>query len=355
MARTTPIYQQHVALGAQMVVFAGWEMPVQYTGILEEHLAVRHGAGMFDVSHYGAIFVAGTDALSYLQKLLTNDMRPLLDKQTVYAPMCTSSGGVIEDCTVYPWQGGFLCVLNPLNQDKAFNHMQVLAEGDVTLTDKSTLLAQISLQGPTAKEVLRKLKTHTSLLYMKPNRCGDYLLAGIPTLAATTGFTGERGYDLIVPALYAASMWSALRQAGAVPCGLGARDTLRLEAGLPLYGHELSESITPVEAGLQPYIRLDKEDFVGKQALVDLWDTSKRILVGIRAAEQTLFRNGDIVCNDGEACGVVTSGCLSPSTGGGIAMALVTRDAALDNLTVVSKEKHRPAVRCDLPFYTNFK
>jgi aminomethyltransferase len=333
-ARQTPLYRQHVQLGARMVPFAGFSMPIQYAGIRQEHEAVRRRAGLFDVSHMGNFFVRGSGALSYLQNLTTNNVAKLQPGDVQYSALCLPTGGVIDDILVYALEPeSYMVVVNASNIEKDWNWFQEHRNGaSITLENRSSELAIISLQGPKAEDILRKL-TPAPLENLGTYKCSRAHIAGIDMWFARTGYTGEDGFEFFPESGKAEALWQALLEAGAVdglePVGLGARDTLRLEAGYSLYGHELSDSINPLEAGLSWITDLDKGDFIGSEALLKIrTEGLKRKMTGIEMNELAIPREGCAVLHNGKAVGAVTSGTLSPTLGKGIALALVEPAAA---------------------------
>ncbi len=328
----TPLYDAHIRLGARMVDFAGWDMPVQYSSILEEHRATRTGAGIFDVSHMGQLWVEGEGAYEYIQYLTTNDMSRLLGGKWAYSPVCAEDGGTVDDLIVYPRDGGYLCCVNASNTLKDFDWFLSHAPAGVTVENHSDRYAQIALQGPKAKELLAAVPPE--LILLRP----------------ATGYTGERGYELYVRPEDAATVWDILLDRGAAPCGLGARDTLRMEAAFPLYGHEISETVSPLEGGLSRFVRPEKGDFIGREALLrQSADPARRTLIGLMSSGRVIPRQGyDVLCG-GEKVGVVTSGGPGVFVGGQIAMALVVPcDGAF---AVVVRGKPEPMDRVELPFY----
>ncbi|MDR0325671.1 MAG: glycine cleavage system aminomethyltransferase GcvT [Oscillospiraceae bacterium] len=332
----TPLYHEHLAAGARMTDYHGWELPAQYGGILSEHAAVRQRAGIFDVSHMGEILVSGTGALGFLQILLTHDVRRLETKPWVYSPMCGTDGGTVDDVIVCRYDGGFLLCVNAANTEKDFSWIRQNAPSDVTVENISERFAQIAVQGPDAFTLLEKADLSAVLLQ------------------SNTGYTGERGCELYVAPGDAPKLWRELTAAGAVPCGLGARDLLRTEAGLPLYGHELSEDISPLEAGLGRFVCFDKGDFIGRDALLRLRDSpSRRRLIGLTMQGRAIPRPGYAVLGDGIPCGAVTSGGVAPALGCNVAMAFVTSEA--ERYTIVIRGKEEPAVLAELPFYRRRK
>lgn len=333
--KQTPLNAVHKALGARMVPFGGWEMPVQYAGVIEEHLAVRERAGLFDVSHMGEIEVTGPDALALVQRLTTNDAAQLADGQVQYSALCYPDGGVVDDVTVYRSSANhYLFCVNAANTDKDFAWMQqVHAEsglGGAHLSNRSDEFAQLALQGPRAEAILGQL-SGVPLSAIRYYHFGAGKIDGVPALISRTGYTGEDGFELYVPAAAAVRLWLQLlevgRDDGLVPVGLGARDTLRLEKGYALYGHELSPAITPLEAGLGWIVKPGKGDFVGRDALVNQQAAGiPRRLVGLVMAERGIPRDGYPVFAGDRQVGQVTSGTMSPTLKVGIALALV--DAA---------------------------
>ncbi|MDT8440880.1 MAG: glycine cleavage system aminomethyltransferase GcvT [Desulfuromonadales bacterium] len=330
--KKTPLHAAHRDLGARMVEFGGWEMPVQYRGVIEEHLAVRRSAGLFDVSHMGEIAVRGREALDFLQYLTCNDVSRLADGQVQYNALCYTDGGTVDDVTVYRHSAvHFMLCVNAANTDKDFAWMeQVLDESGLTgvaLSNLSEQFGQLALQGPHAVRILSQL-TDVAVDAITYYHFREGEVAGVPMLISRTGYTGEDGFELYLPAEQTGLLWSRLLEAGAadglVPVGLGARDTLRLEKGYPLYGHELSAGITPLEAGLGWIVKLDKGDFVGRAALATQQQAGlPRRRAGLLMAERGIPREGYPIHAGGRQVGVVTSGTMSPSLQTGIALALV--------------------------------
>jgi aminomethyltransferase len=327
----TPLYNEHLAAGAKMVDYSGWEMPLQYSGILAEHTAVRNRAGIFDVSHMGEIFLSGPGAFDFLQRLLTHDMRRLETKPWVYSPMCNENGGTVDDVIAYRYNGGFLLCVNAANTEKDYLWIRQNALSGVIVENASEEFAQIAVQGPDAAAILEQIDLSAVLL--KPN----------------TGYTGERGCELFIVPEAAPKLWRDLIAAGAQPCGLGARDLLRTEAALPLYGHELGEDISPLEAGLGRFVCFEKGGFIGREALVGVACGRPRRLIGLKLQGRAIPRAGCEVRPNG----IVTSGGVSPSLGCHIAMALVSGEA--ESYTVVIRGKEEPAAIIELPFYRRAK
>ncbi len=335
MLKKTPLNRSHRQLGARMVEFGGWEMPVQYCGVIEEHLAVRNAAGLFDVSHMGEIEVRGPGSLAFVQELTTNDASTLAFGQVQYSALCYSHGGTVDDVTLYRFgEEHFLFCVNAANIDKDFAWMEeVLQEGgfgDVTLRNVSDDFAQLALQGPAAAPILSRL-TGTDLGRIARYHFHEGLVADVPAIISRTGYTGEDGFELYFAPAAAEAVWRALLEAGApdgvAPAGLGARDTLRLEMKYALYGHELSPEITPLEAGLGWIVRFEKDSFVGRDALLRQKEQGiPRRLVGFVLTEAGVPRAGYPVFVGDEEVGSVTSGTMSPSLRVGIGLALVRFD-----------------------------
>ena len=359
--KKTPLNQVHRDLGARMVDFGGWDMPVQYAGVLEEHLAVRQAAGLFDVSHMGEIDVVGANALSFIQYLTINDATKLVDGQVQYSAMCYPEGGVVDDVTLYRFgpQKYMFCV-NAANIEKDFAWMQqVLADSgidNVTLTNRSDEFAQVALQGPKAEEILAGL-TDVKVSELVYYNFSEGVVGGIEMIISRTGYTGEDGFELYLPATSAVDLWQQLMKAGEPfglqPIGLGARDTLRLEKGYALYGHELSQNISPLEAGLAWITKLDTDNFVGKAALVAQKENGvPRRRVGLLMQERGIPREEYEVFSGDKKVGVVTSGTMSPSLKVGVALALGEPGAAaLDTeLDVAVRQRRMKAKVVRPPF-----
>jgi aminomethyltransferase len=345
----TPLYDRHAALGGRIIDFAGWELPVQYSSILEEHRAVRERAGVFDVSHMGELWVTGDAAFDFLQGLTTNDLSRLHKGRAVYSPICYEDGGTVDDLIFYPRQGGIFICCNAGNTDKDFAWISEHAPEGVTVENQSARYAQLALQGPAYAAVLEKLGA-SDVAALPFFGCGAFTVLGKPVFAAATGYTGERGVEFYLPPDDAEALWDALIQAGALPCGLGARDSLRLEAGLPLYGHELSRERSPVHAGLGRFVKPDKGEFLGRAALVaQLNDPETPRLVGLRSLSRAIPRADCEVRIDGNSAGKVTSGGPSPTLGGGIALALVRGGG--ESYGVVIRGREEPMALTAVPFY----
>ncbi|GEA13892.1 MAG: aminomethyltransferase [Moorella sp. (in: firmicutes)] len=357
--KKTPLYAEHIAAGARIVEFGGWLMPVQYTGIIEEHQQVRNCAGLFDVSHMGEIVIKGPDAFNLVQKLITNDAARATGNRVVYSPMCYPDGGIVDDLLVYPQgEGEYLLVVNAGNIDKDFAWIRENAAGlAVEVSDISAATAQLALQGPRALGILQPL-TDVELAPLGYYRWTRGRVLGVDCLISRTGYTGEDGFEIYFAAADAPAMWRQLlvagQEAGLVPAGLGARDTLRLEAALPLYGHELGPTISPLEAGLGRFVCLEKGEFNGRAALAAQKEAGiKRRLVGLAMVDRGIPRPEYPVLAGGREIGYVTSGSFAPTLGKNIALALVaagTVSAGAEVEVSIRSRLHR-AVVVDLPFY----
>lgn len=344
--RRTPFFEDHVALGARRAPFAGYDMPVQYSGIMDEHKAVREAAGLFDVAHMGVATVEGAGAFEFLNESLTRDLSKTVPGKAAYTLLCHDSGGTVDDLIVYRRRPDlFYLVLNASNKDKDMARLRELARGrsDVKLTGPIDDIALLALQGPKSEAVLAAAgfkKDAATLVTNQPERTLPEAfsffkaeIAGIPVDVATTGYTGERGCELFVANKNARALWAALMKAGAPlglkPCGLGARDTLRTEMGYSLYGHELLDTINAVEAGLSWAVGFDKPKFTGHEALRAAKAKPARKLVALKNSSKQAPRAGMKVIDraTGAEVGEITSGTLAPSLGYVIGLALVRADA----------------------------
>ena len=356
----TPLHDRHLALGARLIEFSGWLMPVQYTGILEEHRAVRERAGIFDLSHMGELFVEGPDAGAALASALVTNPPALAVGRAHYSMICAPDGGIIDDLIVYRLgEDRFLVVANAGNAPTVSDALvERLAGFKAVLDDRSLATALVAIQGPRSVDIVRPL-TDVDLDTLRYYAIAEGSVAGISALVARTGYTGEDGFEIFIDTARAGELWDALmaagRPSGLAPIGLGARDTLRLEAGMPLYGNELDRTTNPFEANLGRVVKLDKPgDFVGRSALERVArDGVARRLVGLAMRGRGIARHGYPVLGDERRSGVVTSGTQSPSLGEAIAMAYVaTPDAATGTMLDVEIRGQRvPAEVVALPFY----
>ena len=358
--RRTPLHEVHVALGARMIPFAGYEMPVDYGSIIEEHRTVRGAVGLFDLSHMGELLVHGPEALAFTRYAVVSDPGRLELGQAQYSMLCTEEGGIIDDLIVYRTDEGFLIVCNAANHDAVHAHLEELrAHGDfdAAVDDRTDRTALIAPQGPNAAELVGGL-TELDLSQLGYYRSMQGRVAGVDCLVARTGYTGEDGFELFCDARRAEGLWRSLFTAGESlglrACGLGSRDTLRLEAGMPLYGNELDRSTNPYEANLGRVVKLDKGEFVGRAALAAVQQAGpRRKLVGLVMRENAIARQGYPVLVDGREVGAVTSGTASPTLAERIAMAYLPADAAEvgAEVSVVVRERPFRAEQVKLPFY----
>jgi aminomethyltransferase len=359
--RRTPLHDLHLELGARMVPFAGYEMPVQYTSIIDEHRAVRAAAGLFDLSHMGEIEVRGATALAFLAHAVVSDPATLEIGQAQYSMLCQADGGIIDDLIVYRLgDERFLVVCNASNRAAVVEHLEALHRergAGSELEDRSDATGLVAPQGPAAASVLGGL-TDLDLDSIGTYRAAEASVAGIDCLVARTGYTGEDGFELFCPADRARELWEAVAAAGDAvgmrPCGLGARDTLRLEAGMPLYGNELDRDTNPYEVNLGRVVKLEKGDFIGRDVLAAVADAGpERKLIGLQMVDNAIPRAGYEVLADGRPVGRVTSGTLSPTLGTKIAMAKVEAGVAgIGNaFEVVVRERPYRAEQVKLPFY----
>jgi aminomethyltransferase len=354
--RTTPLNATHRSHGAHLVDFAGWEMPLYYTGIIDEHVAVRTRAGLFDVSHMGRLFVRGPGAPDFLQHMLTNDVSRLNQGQGHYTLALNSAGGVRDDIILFRLEGEFLVIVNASNRTKIMEHFSMHAVPGVVIADRSVDLAMIALQGPASGAILARLTE----IPAPSGRfgIGSISVAGRRMLVSRTGYTGEDGFELYPESGDAAAVWEALRQAGQADgianCGLGARDGLRLEVGYSLYGHEIGEETYPWEAGLGWAVKPDKGDFLGRSAALAVRDRGlSRHLIGLTCTGPGVPRQGCELTRDGRNAGVVTSGTFSPMLKTGIALGYIAKAVGPSRgpLAVVVRNKPLPVVEVKMPFY----
>jgi aminomethyltransferase len=358
--KRTPLFEEHVSLGAKIVPFAGWEMPVQYpSGITAEHRAVREAAGLFDVSHMGEFVLRGPQALDLVQRVTVNDASRVEVGQAQYSAMCYPHGGVVDDLIVYRFADHWMLVVNASNLDKDLAWIRGHAgDLDVEVEDRSDAMALIALQGPAAREILRPLAS-INVDDVRYYHFMEGKVNGVPAVIAGTGYTGEDGFELCVAPEDAPGVWRALlaqgRSAGLIPAGLGSRDSLRLEVGYALYGNDLDDEHTPLESGLGWITKLDKGDFIGRDALLRQKEAGvPRRLVGMRITGKGFPRHGYPILSGGAPVGVVTSGTVSPSLGFGVAMGYVSPELAKPDTAVQIDVRGKPvdAVVQRPPFYT---
>ncbi|HEY8910392.1 MAG TPA: glycine cleavage system aminomethyltransferase GcvT [Desulfosporosinus sp.] len=334
-AKRTPLYAEHMAAKAKLIDFGGWEMPVQYAGVIEEHHAVRTKAGLFDVSHMGEIAVHGKEALGFVQMLVTNDASRLEDGGILYSPMCYPNGGIVDDLLIYRNDAEhFLLVVNASNTDKDYTWMlKQVNDFNVRVDNVSDQYAQLALQGPLAEEILQRI-TNVNLTKLKYYTFTNGVIDGSQCLISRTGYTGEDGFEIYTAPQYGRQLWRKILDIGGPegvePIGLGARDTLRFEARLPLYGNELGAEISPLEAGLGSFVELAKQAFVGKLALQAQKEQGvTRKLVGLEMIGRGIARSHYPLQKNGEDIGFVTSGSFSPTLNKNIALGLICADLAV--------------------------
>jgi len=358
--KRTALFDSYAAYGGKTIDFGGWELPVQFSSIKIEHEAVRTKAGLFDVSHMGEVFVSGAGALAYLQKLVTNDVSKLVDGQAQYTAMCYEDGGTIDDLLIYKrGDNDYLLVVNASNIDKDVAWMNSHATADVVIEDKSADYGLLALQGPVAQEVLQKL-TDEPLADIKFFRFKENVnVAGHSVLVSRTGYTGENGFEIYGSLEAIVALWPAILTAGeaegVIPAGLGARDTLRFEAGLPLYGQELSKDISPLETGLGFVVKLNKEeDFLGKAVLAAQKENGvPRKLIGLEMIDKGIPRTGYKVFLGDVEIGEVTTGTQSPTLKKNIGFALLNSEHTAEGteVEVEIRNKRLKAVIIATPFY----
>jgi aminomethyltransferase len=359
--KRTPLFDIYKDNGGKCIDFGGWELPVQFSSIKEEHEAVRTKAGLFDVSHMGEVEVKGSGSLDYLQKMMTNDISRIKNGGAQYTAMCYENGGTVDDLLVYKFEDNhYLLVVNAANIEKDYRWLQDHVVENVELKNLSEDYAQLAIQGPLAEEILQKLAGKSTLSDIGFFKFQDELeLNGIKALVSRTGYTGEDGFEIYCPAGSAAALWKDILKAGEpegiLPCGLGARDTLRFEANLALYGQELSADITPIEAGIGFAVKVDKEaDFLGKDTLKkQKKEGAPRELVGIEMLERGIPRHGYKVFLNDEEIGEVTTGTQSPTLKKNIGLALIKAEHSLldTEVFVEIRNKKLKAKVVPTPFY----
>ena len=358
MELKTPLYDVHVAEGGKMTPFAGYLLPVQYkTGVIKEHMAVRQACGLFDVSHMGEVVLTGPSALATLNHLMTNDFTSMTPGRVRYSVMCNEKGGCVDDLVVYKFgDEAYLAVVNAANRHKDVEHMQKNLLPGTKLEDISDSVAQLALQGPKAPAIMAKLLPQESIPQKYYTAVRDVDLCGMQCMISRTGYTGELGYEIYTAPENAEKLWKTLREAGEefglIPCGLGARDTLRLEAAMPLYGHEMDETVTPLEAGLDFAVKMKKEEFIGKEALAAA-GTPQRVRVGLSVTGRGIIREHQDIYIGDEKIGASTSGTHCPYLGRAVAMALVGREHSEAGTAVEADVRGRrvAAEIVPLPFY----
>src|SRR5581483_6625679 len=349
--KQTPLYNAHVAAKARIVDFAGWAMPVLYTGILEESRAVRSAIGIFDISHMGRVRVSGSGATALLQSLTSNDVTALQSSQAQYSLLTNPQGGIIDDIIVYrEAEEAYLVVINASNTDKDLDWIRAHTPAGVAIDNRTAATAMIAVQGPNAPQTVAELAQNPALLALNRFQYATGTFSGASATFCRTGYTGEDGFEVIVPAEAAEAVWNALLAAGAVPCGLGARDALRIEAGYPLYGHEIDDTTSPVEAGLMWVVKLDKGEFTGRDAIRAVKERGpKRRLVGLTLQERIVPRQGYTIFDKNTEIGVVTSGVFSPTRNHSIAMGYVATPYASTGTQVEIGIRDKRAIATVVP------
>jgi aminomethyltransferase len=358
--KKTPFYQIHIQNKAKIVEFSGYWMPIQFRGIMEEHKRVRSTVGLFDITHMGEFEVKGKDSLYFLQKMTTNDVSRLSEYQVQYSCMCYEDGGIVDDLLVYRLPDRFLLVVNSANIEKDFEWLKEHLFGDVKLENRSDEIALLALQGPDAEKVMVKL-TDVDLKNLRYYWATKGKVAGKEILFSRTGYTGEDGFELYMPSEYAEHLWNSIMQAGKEfgiePIGLGARDSLRLEMKLMLYGNDIDKTTNPLEAGLGWIVKLDKGDFMGKKPTLKLKEEGlKRKLVCFQLYDKAFPRQHYSIEKEGRKIGEVTSGTFSPSLEKGIGMGYVDIEYSGigTKLDINIREKNYPAEIIKPPFYKNY-
>ncbi len=359
--KRTPFYEIHIELGAKIAPFGGFEMPIQYEGIITEHKRVRESVGVFDVSHMGEFKVSGKDALKFLQKITVNDVSKLTPGRAQYSAMCYENGGIVDDLLIYNLGDYYMVVVNASNIEKDFEWMQKHIEGDVKLENVSDEVALLAVQGPNSLLTLQKL-TDIDLKQIKYYHFVKGKLADVEMIISRTGYTGELGFELYFDAKpeICRKIWNAIMEAGKefniAPIGLGARDTLRTEMGYMLYGNDIDETTNPLEAGLDWIVKFDKGDFIGRESLLRVKsDGLKRKLVGFVVDGRIPPRHGQEIFKDGEKIGFVTSGTFSPILERGIGLGYVDIKFAKpgERIVISSHSKNLEGTTVNLPFVEN--
>lgn len=354
MAKRTPIYDEHIKRGGKMTVYADFELPVEYEGLglIKEHEAVRNAVGVFDVSHMGEFFIEGKDATAFTNTIFTNDVSKISDGECIYGMLCTENGGVVDDLLIYKFNDNkYLLIVNGANVQKDWKWINDHKDSfDAEIRDDSSKYSEIAIQGPKAQDTLKKL-VDFNLEDLTFFHFRETKIAGTDAIISRTGYTGEDGFEVYCAWDQGGKMYQEIMKAGEAfgitPCGLGCRDTLRFEAALPLYGHELGEDRNPVQAGLKMFVDFDKkEDWVGKAALKKLADEgTPRKIIGLELKGKGIAREGAIIEKDGKEIGFVTTGYMSPTLGKVIANVLIDTDQAVigNQVDVAVRNRKIPA------------
>ncbi len=355
-AERTPLYEDHLRLHAQLTTFGGWTMPLQYTSIREEHTAVRQAVGLFDLSHMGEVEIRGRAAAALTDRVVSNDVAGLKPGRARYALLCSEQGGILDDLLVYAEEGRYLLVVNAANQDRDHAWIRDHAPADAAVANVGRETALLGVQGPRAAELMARLADR-ELGQLRYYAFISGRVAGVACRISRTGYTGEDGFEIFCQPVGATVLWRALleegRDLGIRPAGLGARDTLRLEAGMRLYGNDIDEETNALEAGLEWTVKLDK-DFIGRDALLGARQRGlRRQLVGLKLLDRSIPRHGYPVVHEGKPVGTVTSGNVSFTLGYNIAMAYVppTLTTPGTRLAVQVRSTQAPADVVELPFY----
>lgn len=355
--KKTALYEAHKNLGAKIVEFAGYLMPVQYKSIIEEHKRVRNSVGIFDVSHMGEFIIKGEKATEYLQKLTLNDITKLVVNKAQYTAMCYDDGGMVDDCIIYRFQNHYMLIVNAANRYKDFQWMKEHVLPEVELNDISDDFSLLAVQGRNAEATLQKL-TDIDLSEIKYYWFREGILAGVNAVISRTGYTGEDGFEVGFDAVQSTKVWNAILEAGKEfeiePVGLGARDTLRLEMKYCLYGNDIDATTNPIEAGLGWITKLDKGDFIGREAIVKAKEQGvSRKLVGFELKERAFPRHGYKIMNDDKEIGHVTSGTFSPSLDKGIGIGYINVpfNEVGTQITISIRGREIPAQVVKTPFY----
>jgi aminomethyltransferase len=365
-SKRTVLYDEHLRLGGKMVEFAGWEMPVQYSGVIAEHTCVRSGVGLFDVSHMGEIWVTGDEAQSALEYLTCNRVASLYDGKAQYSAILNETGGVVDDIIVYRFSATkFLLCVNASNVDADFEWLSRHNTTSATFTNVSAQYGQIAVQGPKAQQLLAMFVDPAVVAALKYFHFCEATVVGVPTIVARTGYTGEDGFEIFIPRDETPSVWRALLEKGGslgvLPCGLGARDSLRLEAAYPLHGHELSPNVSALESGLSWIVKLGKGEFIGRAALASEQEKGVRnVLVGFTLQGAGIARMGDGVAAAGltePLIGHVTSGTKTPTVQVSLGLARVRRECSAigTEISCVVRGRGIEGTVVPLPFYSGLK
>lgn len=355
----TPLFDRHTNAGARMVPFGGWDMPIAYSDITTEHLLVRSDAGLFDLCHMGRVRVSGPGAMELIQKVQTNDVEKISTGRIRYALFLNEAGGILDDILVHRRENDIYLVVNASNLAADMELLKAAADGmDVQVDDESEAVGMIAIQGPKSEAIVARIAPEMNIAGIPYYGLAEGSIGTQEVMVTRTGYTGEDGFEIYAPSNMITELWDQSLEQGApfnlAPCGLGARDTLRLEAGMPLHGHEINDTVNPIEAGLNFGVRLKKCDYTGIEALRKIKaEGPSRRLIGIKVQGRRIPREGYPVCINGEAVGTVASGTWSPTFEAAIATALIPHDALSENaeLTIDIRGKQTPAKSVALPFY----